>query len=153
MTKLKAISPRLRKPLLYALVGAVFAAAWLVHGGRTWWISIMVLVATAARVITVYVRAGRDTDEGALAGSRADERLALLNARARALAGIFAWAATFVALSVAVAAGKTWWPYAAILAVTGLGYLFGLSSYGVGEQDPAEEDTGAGHDTPSAFSW
>ena len=31
---------------------------------------------------------------------------------------------------MAVAARQTWWPYAAILAVTGLGYLFGLSSYG-----------------------
>ena len=146
---LKVIPPRLRKPLLYTLVGLVFAAAWLIHGGRTWWFSIVVLVATAARVLAVYLRAGEDTDEGALAGSRADERLQFLNARARALAGIFAWTATFVALSVAVAAGKTWWPYAAILAVAGLGYLFGLSSYGVGEQDPAEEDSDAGCDAPS----
>jgi hypothetical protein len=48
-----------------------------------------------------------------------------------------------------VAAGQTWWPYAAILAVAGFGYLFGLSSYGVGEQDPAEEDSDAGCDAPS----
>jgi hypothetical protein len=136
---LKVIPPRLRKPLLYTLIGVMFAAAWLVHGGQTWWFSIVVLVATAARVAAVYRRAGKDTDEGALAGSRADERLQLLNARARALAGIFACAATFIALSAAVAAGKTWWPFAVVLAVAGLGYLFGLSSYGVGEQDPAEE--------------
>jgi fatty acid desaturase len=137
---MKAIPPRLRQPLLYTLVGLVFAAAWLVRGGHTWWFSIVVLVATAARVLTIYLRAGRDTDDGALAGSRADERLKLLNARSRALAGIFTWVATFIALSAAVAAGKTWWPYAAILAVAGLGYLFGLSSYGVGEQDAAGED-------------
>ena len=127
---LKVIPPRLRKPLLYTLAGLVFAAAWLIHGGRTWWFSIVVLVVTAARVLAVYLRAGKDTDEGALAG-------------------IFAWTATFVALSVAVAAGQTWWPYAAILAVAGFGYLFGLSSYGVGEQDPAEEDSDAGCDAPS----
>jgi hypothetical protein len=36
--------------------------------------------------------------------------------------------------------------------VTGLGYPFGLSNYGVGEQDPADEDTEAGHDAPSALS-
>jgi phosphatidylglycerophosphate synthase len=137
---LKVIPPRLRKPALYTLIGLVFAAAWLIHGGRTWWFSIVVLVGTAARVLAVYLRAGKDTDEGALAGSRADERLQQLNARSRALAAIFACAATFIALSAAVAAGKTWWPYAAILAVAGLGYLFGLSNYGVGEQDPAEED-------------
>jgi hypothetical protein len=137
---LKVIPPRLRKPLLYTLIGLVFAAAWLIHGGRTWWFSIVVLVATAARVLAVYLRAGQDTDEGALAGSRADERLSLLNARSRALAGIFACAATFIALCATVAAGKTSWPFAVILAVAGLGYLFGLSNYGVGEQDPAEED-------------
>ena len=48
-----------------------------------------------------------------------------------------------------MAAGETWWPYAAILAVTGLGYLFGLSNYGIGEQDPAEEDADAEYDAPS----
>ena len=143
---LKVIPPRLRKPALYTLIGLVFAAAWLIHGGRTWWFSIVVLAGTAARVLAVYLRAGKDTDEGALAGSRADERLQMLNARAWALAAIFACAATFIALSVAVAVGQTWWPYAAILAVAGLGYLFGLSNYGVGEQDPAEEDA---DDAPS----
>ncbi len=138
---LKVIPPRLRKPALYTLIGAVFAVAWLIHGGRDWWFSIVVLVATAGCVLAVYLRAGQDTDEGALAGSRADERLTLLNARSRVLAGICTWVATFIALSAAVAAGKTWWPFAAILAVAGVGYLFGLSSYGVGEQDPAGEDT------------
>ena len=149
---LKVIPRRLRKPLLYTVIGVVFAAAWLVRGGPTWWFSILILVVTAARVAAVYIQGGKDTDEGALAGSRADERLKLLNARSRALAGIFAWAATFAALSIAVAARHTWWPYAAILAVTGLGYLFGLSNYGVGEQDPAEEDTEAGHGAPSVLS-
>lgn len=146
---LKVIPARLRQPLLYTLIGVVFAAAWLVRGGHTWWISIMVLVVTAVRVTAVYLRAGQDSDEGALAGSRADERLKLLNARSRALAGMFAWVATFAALSIAVAAGQTWWPYAAILAVTGLGYLFGLSNYGIGEQDPAEEDADAECGAPS----
>ncbi len=146
---LRIIPARLRKPALYALAGLAFAAAWLIHGGHTWFISIVVLVATAVRVIAVYVRAGQDTDEGALAGSRADERLQMLNARSRALAGIFACVATFIALCVAVVAGQTWWPFAAILAVAGLGYLFGLSNYGVGEQDPAEEDADGGQDAPS----
>jgi hypothetical protein len=150
---LRIIPPRLRRPLLYAVIGVVFAAAWLVRGGHTWWISILALVVTAARVAAVYIQGGKDTDEGALAGSRADERLKLLNARSRALAGIFAWVATFAALCIAVAAKQTWWPYAAILAVTGLGYLFGLSNYGVGEQDPAEEDTEAAPGAPSALSW
>jgi hypothetical protein len=28
------IQPRLRKPAMYTLAGLLFAAAWLVHGGR-----------------------------------------------------------------------------------------------------------------------
>ena len=63
------IPPRLRKPLWNALAGAAFAAAWLVRGGPTWWISIMTVVVVGVRVITIYVRAGQDSDEGALAGS------------------------------------------------------------------------------------
>ena len=66
---LKVIPARLRKPLLYTVIGVVFAAAWLVRGGHTWWISIMVLVVTAVRVTAVYLQAAKDTDEGALAGS------------------------------------------------------------------------------------
>lgn len=80
------IPPRLRKPLGYALVGAVYAAAWALRGGDGWWWSITIIVSWIPLVIGVYVRGGRDTDEGALAGSRADERLRLATTRARALA-------------------------------------------------------------------
>ena len=31
------IRPRLRKPVVIALVGTAFASAWLVHGGPSWW--------------------------------------------------------------------------------------------------------------------
>jgi hypothetical protein len=36
------IPPRLRKPILLALAGAIFAVAWAVRGGPTWWLSIPV---------------------------------------------------------------------------------------------------------------
>ena len=43
------------------------------------------------------------------------------------------------------------WPFAAMLAVTGLGYLFGLSTYGSGEPDPRmRQPPGAGPDPRSA---
>ncbi len=35
------ISPRLRKPVLTALAGAAFAAAWLIRGGPLWWVAIL----------------------------------------------------------------------------------------------------------------
>src|SRR5439155_21566985 len=78
--------------------------------------------------ITTYVRAGEDNDEGALAGSRADERQKMLSLRSRALGWNFAMVAAFIGLTVAAAVKAVWWwPFLVILAVTGFAYLLGLS--------------------------
>jgi hypothetical protein len=63
------IRPRLRKPLRNALAGTVFAAAWALHGGNAWQLSVVAEVTVLVSAITMYVRAGEDNDEGALAGS------------------------------------------------------------------------------------
>jgi hypothetical protein len=136
---ISVIPPRLRLPVRDGVAGALFAAAWAVRGGRSWWFSIVVGVLTIARVYVVYRRGGRDTDEGALAGSRADERQEELGLRSRALAGVFAALASFGGWTIAVAVGATWWPFAVIFALTGLGYLFGLSNYGTPEEPPDED--------------
>ena len=102
--------------------------------------------------ITTYVRAGEDNDEGALAGSRADERQKLLSLRSRALAMNFAAVAAFIGLSIAVAVKAAWWwPFLVVLAVAGFGYLLGLSNYGVAEEDPAD-DADTGHQARSPVS-
>lgn len=146
------VRPRLRKPLGIALAGTVFAAAWAVRGGPTWFLSIVIEVGVVVRVITVYVRGGEDSDEGALAGSRADERQKLLILRSRALAGNAAVIAAFAGLTIAVAArAAVWWPFLVILAVTSFAYLFGLSTYGVAEESPADDATG-GHEARSPVS-
>jgi hypothetical protein len=129
------IRPRLRKPLRNALAGTVFAAAWALRGGNAWQLSIVMEVTVLVSAITMYVRAGEDNDEGALAGSRADERQKLLSLRSRALGWNFAMVAAFIGLSIAVAVKATWWwPFLVILAVAAFGYLLGLSNYGVGEE-------------------
>jgi len=57
--------------------------------------------------------------------------------------------AAFIGLTVAIAVKAAWWwPFLVILAVTGFGYLLGLSSYGSGEPD-AEEDADAGQQVQS----
>jgi len=90
--------------------------------------------------IITYVRAGEDNDEGALAGSRADERQKLLSLRSRALGWNFAMVAAFIGITAGVAVKATWWwPFLVILAVGGLAYLLGLSNDGVAEQDPADD--------------
>jgi len=149
---MRFIRPRLRKPVGIALAGTAYAAAWLVHGGNGWQWAIVAEVGVIALAIGWYVRAGRDNDEDALAGSRADERQQLLSLRSWALAGKVAMFAAFAGVTIAVAArAASWWPFAAILAVTGFGYLLGLSNYGVGEESPAD-DANDGHQVRSPVS-
>ena len=137
------IPPRLRKPAMYALAGLLFASAWLVHGGRLWWVSIPALILTAYHVIRLYWLGGTDTDEGARAGSRADERQQLVSLRSRALACNLAAVTSFIGLTAAVALWASWgWPFLVILVITGYGYLLGLGNYGVAEEGtPDDEDS------------
>ena len=94
-----------------------------------------------ARAIATYIQGGRNTEDGALAASRRDERQQLINMRSRALAGNVAMLAAFLGVTVAIAIRATWWwPCAIILAVTGFAYLYGLSQFGVGEEGPAEDE-------------
>ena len=134
------IRPRLRKPLGIALAGTVFAAAWALRGGDAWQLSVAAVVTVLVSAITTYVRAGEDNDEGALAGSRADERQKVLSLRSRALGWNFAMAAAFIGVTAAVAVKATWWwPFLVILAVGGFAYLLGLSNYGVAEEGTADD--------------
>ena len=146
------IRPRLRKPLGIALAGTVFAAAWALRGGHAWWLSVPMDVTVLVSAITTYVRAAEDSDDGALAGSRADERQKMLSLRSRALGWNFAMVAAFIGLTVAVAVKASWgWPFLVILAVTGFAYLLGLSNYGVAEEGTAD-DADAGHQVRSPAS-
>jgi hypothetical protein len=146
---MRLIPPRLRKPAGTALAGVLFAAAWLIRGGPLWWVCIPAVILAAARAVSLYRMGGEDTDEGALAGSRADERQQLLSLRSRALACNLAVGAAFIGLTVAIAVKAIWWwPFLVILAVAGFGYLLGLSNYGVAEEGTAD-DADTGHQSRS----
>jgi hypothetical protein len=153
---MRFIRPRLRKSVGIALAGTAYAAAWLVHGGNGWLWAIVAELSVIAFAISAYVRGGRgDSDEDALAGSRPDERQQLIAQRSWALAGKVAMLAAFIGVTIAVAArAGWWWPFAAIFAVTGFGYLLGLSNYGVAQEDPADDDddADAGHEVRSPAS-
>jgi hypothetical protein len=143
------IPPRLRKPAGIAVAGMLFGAAWLVRGGPLWWISIPALIAAPARAIFLYWGGGQDTDAGALAASRADERQQLVGLQSRALACNLAVAAAFIGLTAAIAVKAAWWwPFLVILAIAGLGYLLGLLNYGAVEAD-TPDDVDTGHQTRS----
>jgi hypothetical protein len=99
-------------------------------------------VAAAAWAVTMYVRGGRDDDEGAVAGSRPDERQQQVAQRSWALTGKAAMLAAFAGLAVSIAVSSTaWLPFLVILAVAAFAYLMGLSSYGIGEESPADDDS------------
>jgi hypothetical protein len=58
-----------------------------------------------------------------------------------------ATAYTGLAIALAVKPADAW-PFAVVLAVTGFGYLLGLSTYGSGELDDAD----TGHEAPFPVS-
>lgn len=76
-----------------------------------------------------YVRAGKDTDEGAIRGSRADERQKQISGRAWALAGMtgLAVAAAGFAITAAVADWGAAWPFGIMVILTAAGLLAGLA--------------------------
>lgn len=136
---MRFIPPRMRKPLSRAIAGLVLAGAWAIGGGAQRWLAIVIAITVLGYAVAGYVWAGQDTDEGALLGSRADERQQVVGQKARALAGVVAMAAAYIGLVITVAVKRDdAWPFAIMLVVTGFSYIFGLSSYGSGE--PAEED-------------
>jgi hypothetical protein len=141
---MRFIPPRLRKPAMHALGGVLSAAAWLVRGGPLWRVSINAVILTAAGVVRLYWLGGKDTDEGARAGSRVDERQQLISLRSRALACNLAAVASLIGLTAAIAVKAAWWwPFLVTLLITGYGYLLGPGNYGVAEEGtPDEADTG-----------
>jgi hypothetical protein len=139
---LKFIAPRLRRPALIALLGTAYAASWAEPGGHGWMWAITAEIATIAWAVTLYVWGGRDNEQGALAGSRPDERQRLVAQRSWALTGKAAMLAAFAGLAVSTAVRSAdWLPFAVMLAVAGFAYLMGLSTFGVGEEDPAYDES------------
>jgi hypothetical protein len=147
------IPPRLRKPLLRTVAGLVFAGAWALGGGPGRWpLTIVIALTAIGQGVIRYSWAGDDTDEGALLGSRADERQQLVAQQALALAGRIALAAAYLGVVVTVAFKRAdAWPFAAMFVITGFGYLLGLSNYGSGES--ADDGADAGHAARSPVSW
>jgi hypothetical protein len=147
------IRPRWRKPAWIIGGGAVLAAAWAIHGGRYWWVWVsLIATAAAGRAFATYLWAGEHDDVGALAGSRPDERQKLLSLRSRALAFNVTAATAFAGLTAGIAVRASWWwPFAVTLGALGIGYLFGLSAYGIAEEGPAD-DTNPPHQEPSPVS-
>jgi hypothetical protein len=136
--------------MLYAVATVLFAGAWLVRGGKTWWFAILVIVTGIVRIAVLYRGGGTDTDAGALVGGRADERLKLVSTPSWALAGRTAMIAAFLGLTIAVGVrALEWWQFAIMLVITGFGYLFGLSNNGFADDDADGAYAEGGESSPA----
>jgi len=127
------IRPRLRVPVIWAIGGTMLAVAWAIRGGPLWWLSIFTEAGVLARVLGVYLWGREDTDEGALAASRADERQQEIAQRSWSLVGKVSMAAALVGLSVTIALrSPAAWPLAFLImfGTSTLSFLIGLSAYG-----------------------
>jgi hypothetical protein len=125
---MRFIRPRLRAPAQMALLGLAGTAAIVV--GQGWENAITFAVLMALAVIGVYVWGGRDTDQGALIGSRADERQASLQMKVTAFQGKVLSVAAGVAFLVAIAVNaRPLWPFVLCVAVSGVSGLAGWAIY------------------------
>jgi hypothetical protein len=119
---------RLRKPALLAVIGV--AATILVAATAGWIRALPVIIVVGGVAVFNFWLGGRDSDPGALAGGRADERQAALRRRQRAVGGMAMLAAAVAGAVIAAALRVTAWPFELLAAVGVAGYAAGLLCYG-----------------------
>lgn len=124
-------STRNRRLLVAALVVAWFGAVAVADAiGQGWGAAVPLAVAAVPMAFVYYVWGGRDSDFAAvLTGPRADERQALIRARARALAGgaMYAIAVIGVIGALALPDSGGWarnWPFAVVVVVGTISYFW-----------------------------
>jgi hypothetical protein len=128
------IRPRWRLTLAFAAGTVMVGVAWAVSpdtSARGFAIAAVIPFGVMAVVnaIVNYVWAGKDTDEGAIRGLRADERQKQVSGRALALAGMtgLAVAAAGFAITAAVAGWGAAWPFVIMVILPAAGLLAGLA--------------------------
>lgn len=128
--------PRLWTPALAGVLGS--AVSLTIGFGQGQRAAIVVgLSVTALVVVVLYVVSGRESDVGAVLGSRTDERQALVRLKASRLSAAVAVLASVLACVIAAALGATYWPFEVLYLVTGAAYLVGLGIYGAASETDA----------------
>lgn len=124
---MRAKNRRIRVPTSMVVVGSLIAVASLV--GRGWLPGASTEVVTLVAAYGYYVVAGRDTDTGALVGSRADERQAALGQQSAALAGVATSTTALTGFVITTAVGGPAWPFLVLAVVGGAAFLAGQVIY------------------------
>jgi hypothetical protein len=119
---------RLAVPAIMIIGGTGLAAA--MAAGQGWGAAIPVEAIAIVAAIGYYLWGRRDSDVGAMIGSRVDERQSLLRTRAQALAGVAGAVAGIIGYMVAIARKDPVWPFVLILGVEVITFIAGLAIFG-----------------------
>ena len=139
---MRFLHPRLRAPAQMAVLGAVLAVIFGLAQG--WEAALGMIVIFLALAAGYYVWGGKDTDMGAVIGSRPDERQASLQMKVTALQGKVMTGAAVIAYLVVVLGKATFWPkitvwpFAIPLVLAGLTGLAGWVIYRERDGDDAD---------------
>jgi hypothetical protein len=128
-------NPRLVAPAVTVVLGSAIAlGAWI---GTGWEAALAVELVTVIGACGYYLLGGRDSDVGALFGSRPDERQAGIGMRATALTGNVMILVGIGGVVIATATGTSVWPFFLFCWVGAATFVVGLSSIEIGN-DSAE---------------
>jgi hypothetical protein len=124
---IRARNQRLTVPAVTAVLGSGIAVgAWI---GSGWGAALGVELITVLGASAYFVVGGRDSDLGALMGSRPDERQVGIGMRSAALAGIVLVLVAIAGVAITAATKGTEWPFLLFSVVGGTSYLVGLVVY------------------------
>jgi hypothetical protein len=119
---------RLRAPAMAIIIGTGSTAAIVAAQG--WEAAIPVAVIAVVGAVCYYIWGGRDSDMGAMFGSRVDERQSLVRMRAQSLAAVAVGITAIVGTMVAAALRDPIWPFALLAGVEAAAFIAGLAIYG-----------------------
>ncbi len=120
--------PRLIVPGTMLVLGSLIALGSFIGAG--WGAAVGIEAITIVAAVVYYVLGGRDSDVGALFGSRPDERQASINMKATALTGNVLILVAIGGVVVTSALAEPAWPFLLFGVVGGITYLIGLLIYG-----------------------
>jgi hypothetical protein len=120
--------PRLVAPAVTVVLGSAIAlGAWI---GTGWGPALGIELVTVIGACGYYLLGSRDSDVGALFGSRPDERQASIGMRAIALTGNVLILVAIGGVVIATATGISAWPFFLFCSVGAATFLIGLFIYG-----------------------
>jgi hypothetical protein len=110
-----------------AVLGTAIAiGSWV---GSGWKSAVGIEIVTVVATVAYFMLGGRDSDFGALFGSRADERQISISMRATVLAANVLALLAIGGVVVSMAMGALVWPFLLFAVVGGITYFLGLLIY------------------------